>query len=129
MKLEHIYRIPMGERNGIRIWLVDGYLIRQHIYPDFGFSGNDLAYHFIPPGEIWIDGQVSCEETEYSIATEMMERELMIQGKSYDDAYEAAITRNKTMRDEMEKLINRQKPIFIQDSLTRDVGKMEPGEI
>ena len=48
IKLQNIYRIPEGIRDGISIWVVDGYLIRKNIYPDFGFSGNDLAYHFIP---------------------------------------------------------------------------------
>ena len=66
----------MGTREGISIWIVDGYLVRKNIYPDFGFSGNDLSCHFIPQKEIWIDGQVTCEETEYSIANELMERKL-----------------------------------------------------
>jgi hypothetical protein len=85
--IQNIYRIPVGTREGITIWIVDGYMVRKNIYPDFGFSGNDLSCHFIPPKEIWIDGQVSCEETEYSILTEMNERKFMEAGKSYDDAY------------------------------------------
>jgi hypothetical protein len=75
IRLQNIYRLPVGIRNGISIWIVDGYLVRKNIFPDFGFSGNDLSCHFIPSKEIWIDGQISCEETEYSISTELMERQ------------------------------------------------------
>jgi hypothetical protein len=128
IKLENIYRIPMGERDGIIIWVVDGYLVRKNIYPDFGFSGNDLAYHFIPPGEIWIDGQVSCEETEYSVALETMERKLMTEGKSYSDAYEDAVQMNQNQRKSMEKLIKTHSGVALPDSLERDSGVIDPNE-
>jgi hypothetical protein len=126
--IQNIYRIPVGTREGIAIWIVDGYMIRKNIYPDFGFSGNDLSYHFIPPKEIWIDGQVSCEETEYSIATEMKERKLMEGGKSYDDAYSDAIDLTQKQRQEMEKLAKSHFKIAIPDSLTRFAGTIDPNE-
>jgi hypothetical protein len=128
IKLENIYRIPMGARDGLTIWVVDGYLIRKNIYPDFGFSGNDLSYHFIPQNEIWIDGQVSCEETEYSVALETMERNLMAQGKSYSDAYEEAVQMIQNKRYEMEKLVRTKPMIAVPDSLERDSGVIDPLE-
>jgi hypothetical protein len=128
VKLQNIYRVPLGERDGIKVWVVDGYLVRMHIYPDFGFSGNDLAYHFIPSKEVWIDGQISSEETEYSIAIELMERDLMSKGKSYDDAYEAAIAVNRAKREEMDELVRHHSPIVIPDSTTRDAGQIGPNE-
>ncbi len=128
IRLSSIYRIPEGSRDGISLWVVDGYLIRKNIYPDFGFSGNDLAYHFIPPKEIWIDGQVSCEETEYSVALEMMERKEIQEGKTYSDAYEDAVGMVQKMRNEMEKLIDKQPRTVIPDSLDRDSGVIDPGE-
>jgi len=128
IKLQNIYRIPEGIRDGISIWVVDGYLIRKNIYPDFGFSGNDLAYHFIPSKEIWIDGQVSCEETEYSIALEMAERRLMSEGKSYSDAYEDAVQMVQNSRRAMEKLVKSHFKIAIPDSLERDSGVIDPNE-
>jgi hypothetical protein len=118
----------MGTRNGISIWVVDGYLVRKNIYPDFGFSGNDLAYHFIPPGEIWIDGQVSCEETEYSVALEMKERKLMEEGKSYSDAYEDAVQMVQDQRKEMEQIVRSHFKIAVPDSLARDAGLIDPEE-
>jgi hypothetical protein len=126
--LNNIYRIPMGLRNGVFVWVVDGYLIRKNLYPDFGFSGNDLAYHFIPPNEIWIDGQVSCEETEYSIALELKERELMQSGKSYSDAYEEAVQMIQNNRISMDKIIKGHPPVALPDSLERDSGVIDPNE-
>lgn len=128
IKLQNIYRVPVGLREGISIWIVDGYMVRKNLYPDFGFSGNDLAYHFIPPREIWIDGQVSCEETEYSIALELKERQLMVQGKTYSDSYEDAVQMIQNMREAMEKLVKAQFKVVVSDSLERDKGVIDPNE-
>lgn len=128
VQLKNIYLVPLGERNGVKIWIVDGYKVRANFYPDFGFSGNDMAYHFIPSKEIWIDGQISCEETNYSIETELKERELMVKGKSYDDAYETAISYTRDLRDKMELKIKDQPPIIVPDSTTRDAGLIDPSE-
>jgi hypothetical protein len=125
IRLQNIYRIPVGKREGINIWIVDGYMVRKNVYPDFGFSGNDLSYHFIPEREIWIDGQVTCEETEYSIATELKERELMEKGKSYDDAYSDAIDITQQLRQVMCQLAKSHFRIAIPDSLTRYAGVID----
>jgi hypothetical protein len=122
IKLKNIYRVPEGERNGVKIWIVDGYLVRKDIYPDYGFSGNDKAYHFIPDDEIWIDGSVTCEETEYSIALELKERELMSNGMSYDDAYTSAVKVSDSLRNAMDQLIRTHRPLVIKYPLYRDTG-------
>jgi hypothetical protein len=128
IQIQNIYRVPMGKREGIAIWIVDGYMVRKNIYPDFGFSGNDKSYHFIPPGEIWIDGQVSCEETEYSIATELKERKLIESGKSYDDAYSDAIDLTDKLREDMIKKTKSHFSLAIPDSLTMYAGTKDPNE-
>ena len=128
IRLQDVYRVPVDTREGISIWIVDGYMIRKNIYPDFGFSGNDLSYHFIPPKEIWIDGQVSCEETEYSIATEMIERKGIEAGKTYDDAYSDAIDMTQLKRQSMEKLAASHFKLFVPDSLTMYAGTIDPQE-
>ena len=128
IQIQNIYRIPVGTRVGIAIWIVDGYMVRKNIYPDFGFSGNDLSYNFIPPKEIWIDGQVSCDETEYSITTELKERELLDRGKSYDDAYSDAIDITLKLREDMVKLAKSHFRIAIPDSITRYAGTIDPDE-
>lgn len=128
VRLNNIYSIPVGTRNDLRIWIVDGYLVRKNIFPDFGFSGNDAVYHFIPPGEIWIDGQVSGEEMEYSIFAEMKERNLMKNGRSYSDAYEAAVEEVRSLRDKMALRVTAHPPLDIPDSLSRDTGQTVPFE-
>lgn len=128
VRLKNIYRIPLGKRNGIQIWVVDGYHVRASIYPDFGFSGNDAAYNFIPPDEIWIDGQVSCEETEYAIQTELKERDLMKKGKSYNDAYEIAIVDDQIRRNKMEILLKKHPALIIPRNLTNSSGIVDPSE-
>ena len=128
IQIQNIYRVPVATREGIAIWIVDGYMVRKNIYPDFGFSGNDLSYHFIPPKEIWIDGQVSCEETEYSINTELKERALLGKGKSYDDAYSDAIDITLKLREDMMKLAKSHFRVAIPDSITRYAGTIDPDE-
>ena len=81
IKLKRIYLQLYSIRNGISIWIVNGSNVRRDIYPDFGFSGNDLAYYFIPKNEIWIDAQISCEETEFSIKCELVKEILWLQEK------------------------------------------------
>jgi len=128
IKLQNIYRVPAGQRDSLSIWIVDGYMVRKTIYPDFGFSGNDLSYHFIPQKEIWIDGQVSCQETEYSLITEINVRNLMLKGKSYSDAYSDAIDLSQNKRQEMEKLSRSHFRLSVPDSLTRYAGVIDPSE-
>jgi hypothetical protein len=128
IQIQNIYRVPVGKRDGIDVWIVDGYMVRKNIYPDFGFSGNDRSYHFIPPKEIWIDGQVSCDETEYSIATELKERKLMEGGKSYDDAYSDAIDITLKNRENMMKMAKSHFRIVIPDSLTMYAGTKDATE-
>jgi hypothetical protein len=87
-----------------------------------------MAYHFIPPKEIWIDGQISCEETEYSIALELKERQLITDGKTYSDAYEEAVQIIQQQRESMERLVKSHFKIVIPDSLERDAGVIDPNE-
>ncbi|MEI7662896.1 MAG: hypothetical protein WCK34_11875 [Bacteroidota bacterium] len=128
IQLQQIYRVPVRTIGNVSVWIVDGYMVRKTIFPDFGFSGNDRSYHFIPAGEIWIDGQISCEETEYSIAEELIEREQMLAGKTYSEAYLVAIDDNLRRRDLMETTIKSHPALIIPDSLTRYAGEVDPHE-
>lgn len=125
IKLKNIYRIPLGERKGISIWIVDGYAVRRDIFPDFAFSGNDAVYHFIPKNEIWIDGEVSCEETEYSIALEMKEWEMIKQGLEIEDAYTQAVKVLNKMREENRTLVSDHPEVRVTQPLIRYVGDEE----
>lgn len=123
IKLKDIYRQYIGKKNGVDIWIVDGVNVRRDIYPDFGFSGNDLAYHFIPGNEIWIDAQISCEELLFSIELELSERAEISKGKYYDDAYSTALKQINTLRQEKFKSAQSHSPVKITQPLYRDVGR------
>lgn len=88
IKLKNIYKAFVKKVDSIEVWIVDGGSVRREIYPDFAYSGNDLAYSFIPHLEIWIDDAVSCQQIEYSIQLELVERQNLYEKFSYDDAYE-----------------------------------------
>ncbi len=120
IQLHNIYRVPLDKFEGLDVWVVDGPLIRRTIYPDFGFSGNDQVYYFIPAGEIWIDNSITCEETMFSIAAEATERRLMHEGQSYDDAYPAALARSEALRKRLGKEAARKKNIAIPKIADRD---------
>lgn len=122
IKLKNIYRVPLRFVSGVKVWVVDGYAVRRDIYPDFGFSGNDRAYHFIPENEIWIDGSITCEETEYSIALELKEREKMSHGMLYDSAYVEAVKITDKLRAANQELILKQKPVIKTNPIVRDTG-------
>ena len=122
IQLKNIYRQFIYTKNNISVWIVDGAVVRRDIFPDFGLSGNDLAYHFIPKNEIWIDSQISCEETEFSILSELKEREFIVNGMSYDDAYTHALGFVDKLRKELFNKSTRHLPVRIPKTLTRDLG-------
>ena len=120
--LHNIYRVKLGMRGAIAVWVVDGAAVRRDIFPDFGLSGNDLAYHFIPKKEIWIDGQISCEETEFSTAIELLERESMTKGMSYNQAYEQALQAVAPPRKKTADNARRKPSITVPKVLDRETG-------
>ncbi|TSA26505.1 MAG: hypothetical protein D4R68_07245 [Ignavibacteriales bacterium] len=120
--LQNIYHQKIEVRNGVSIWIVDGAAVRRGIYPDFGLSGNDLAYKFIPTKEIWIDGNISCEETEFSILCELKEREFIDKGMGDDDAYLNAIKIVAAQRNNNRIIAKGHQSILIPNILERDLG-------
>ena len=71
----------------IKIWLVDGNLVRSFFLLDYCEGGHDLVYPFIPKNEIWIEQAISPQERKYIILHELHERYLMSRGKSYKNAH------------------------------------------
>ena len=122
IKFSGIYKIPYGKREGVEIWVVDGYKVRRDIYPDFGFSGNSNAYMFIPPNEIWIDASITSQEMEYSIQLELKEMAFMKNGLPYDEAYTIALKTTDSLRQAMNKLIINKPAYTLQVNRYRDTG-------
>ena len=71
----------------VKVWLVDGNLVRSFLLLDYCEGGHDLAYPFIPKNEIWIEEAISPEERKFIILHELHERYLMSQVKSYKNAH------------------------------------------
>ena len=123
IKLKNVYINKLISDNGFDIWIVEGYNIRKSIYPDFGFSGNYSAYMFIPKNEIWIDGNVSCEEIWYSIDLEENESILMNSGVMYDAAYGEGLKKMTEKRRSDQKYIRSMPYLKYMDPLFRDKVK------
>jgi len=122
VELKNIYLQELPLRDSIHIWVVDGSAVRKQLFPDFGFSGNDLAYKFIPNKEIWIDAQISCEETEFSIQCELEERWRLSKGQTYDDAYENALMQTVEARKAKKNEAAKKAAVNVPKVLDRENG-------
>lgn len=69
--------------NGIKVWIVDGKMVRNLLFIDFTEGGHDRVYKFIPEREVWIDDDVSPMERKFILVHELHERNLMLQGWRY----------------------------------------------
>lgn len=105
VNIKGVYLLKLGSKKGLTVWLVNGSKIRRDIYPDFVFGGNDKRYAFIPPKEIWIDGDVSVYELEFTTEHEIHERNLMARGMSYEAAHREALKVEREARLRADKEI------------------------
>lgn len=83
-------RMMKNYSNGMRVWIVDGEIVRDLLYVGFTEGGHDKVYRFIPKNEIWIDDEVSAKERKYILLHEAYERNLMCQKLTYDEAHKNA---------------------------------------
>jgi hypothetical protein len=74
----------------LKVWVVNGMLVRDLFFLDFTEGGHDKVYHFVPHGEVWIDDDVSPQERKFVLLHELHERNLMAKGMSYDSAHKSA---------------------------------------
>lgn len=71
----------------LKVWIVDGELVRDFISVDFEKGGHDKVYSFMPKNEIWIDDDVEPNEVKFILVHEMHERKLMSRGMEYLPAH------------------------------------------
>lgn len=71
--------------NKLKVWIVNGKLLRSLIFVDFTEGGHDRIYSFIPNNEIWIDDDLGKHERKFVLLHESYERNLMCGGLRYDD--------------------------------------------
>lgn len=78
-------------RSGLRVWIVNGRLVRSGFDLDFTAGGHDLVYRrYVPRREVWIDDDVAEGERPYILIHELRERALMAKGRTYFAAHTSA---------------------------------------
>ena len=90
--------------DNVKIWLVDGKMVRNFFFVEYAEGGHDKVYDFIPENEIWIDEILPPEEIKFIIFHELRERNIMLRGKKYQKAHKNATLAEDYYRDHPEKL-------------------------
>ena len=88
--------------NGVKIFLVDGKLVRDRLTIEFTMGGHHYRYPFIPKDEIWIDDGVNENEIEATIKHETHEYDLMKnKGIEYSTAHARSSQAEKKFRNKV----------------------------
>ncbi|MFH1151836.1 MAG: hypothetical protein V1788_01795 [Nanoarchaeota archaeon] len=87
---KEVYKKLLQEFKGIKVWLVNGELVRDIFYIDFSEGGHDKVYFFVPEKEIWIDDDITPHERKFVLLHELHERILMAKGMKYIQAHESS---------------------------------------
>ncbi len=82
----HIKLLKKYSKN-VKVWVVDGQVVRDLFFTDFTEGGHDKVYRFIPKNEVWIDNDVNQREVKFILLHELHERRLMAKGMDYDSAH------------------------------------------
>jgi hypothetical protein len=82
--------VILGQIEDLDVVAVDGE-VEGIKNPPFFRGGHDLVYpQFIPHNTVWLDGNYDADFLRYVLYHELVERELMSLGWSYDEAHEYA---------------------------------------
>jgi hypothetical protein len=92
IRLVHKKKLTRYSTDKLKIWIVDGDLVRDRFFIDFTEGGNDKVYRFIPAHEVWLDNDLQVKERRYVLLHEVHERRLMAQGWTYFKAHRSAST-------------------------------------
>ncbi|MBU4480425.1 hypothetical protein KKG48_03225 [Patescibacteria group bacterium] len=98
-------------KNKIKIWIVDGRLVRDFLDIEFTEGGHDFVYDYVPKNEIWLDNDITEQEKPFVLLHELNERLKMEKGENYNTAHYAsseleweARHNKKELTKELEKL-------------------------
>ncbi len=106
-EIAQVYRMPFKKIGKLRVWIVDGPLVRKTLHPDFCFSTHDLMNEYIPENEIWLDSAMSSEHTYFALYHALEERRQMEKGMKASSAYEIALEKRIQEQVRQEKLVLR----------------------
>lgn len=115
--VKHIHKDLLQEwsTDVLKIWIVNGTLVRDFFLIEYASGGHDRVYPFIPEGEIWIEDVLSEQERKFIILHELHERFLMGVGKKYPEAHQGATIIEDRYRDNPHELTLR-----IREELEKD---------
>ncbi len=89
--VENIHKRLLKKYSGtVKVWVVNGELVRSLYFIDFTEGGHDKVYHFVPKNEVWIDDDLDLEERRFVLLHELHERHLMSLGWPYFKAHNSA---------------------------------------
>jgi hypothetical protein len=111
--LKDIHRKLVKEysKYNLKVWIVNGEIVRDLYFLDFTEGGHNKVYPFVPIDEIWIDDDLSKSELKFVLLHEAYERNLMSQGLVYDEAHKKASEQEFYYRlhpKELDKRINQE---------------------
>lgn len=87
------------ERYGdMKVMIVDGKWVRDHINVSYTDFGQPLHCNYIPKDEMWIDVEQSHDESRYYIIHMLEEYKRMKAGDSYEEALKAADKKERAER-------------------------------
>lgn len=106
MRDRRLYLRSLGKVANLRVFLVSGEHVRNHIDIDFTMGGNEAVYpRYVPAGEIWLDDAAHWLDRNATALHEIVERhQMMVVGKDYDDAHEVASAVERPFRRELAKV-------------------------
>jgi len=81
-------RLWKALESGIKVWIVNGRLVRSVFDIDFTEGGHDYVYEFVPSNEVWIDDALEETERPFVLLHELHERNRMAGGWPYHKAHD-----------------------------------------
>jgi hypothetical protein len=75
---------------GLKVWIVNGRIVRDCYFLDFTEGGHEFVYKFVPKNEIWIDDDLREKERKFVFLHEIHERNLMKKGMKYEHAHHSS---------------------------------------
>ena len=94
-----VVKKPYKTVDGINVWVVDGFIVRNTYDPNFIQGGNPQVYSFIPVNDIWLDNTLEPDELEPVMIHELTELKAMQGGMDYDHAHAIAEDAEYTYRE------------------------------
>ncbi len=118
----------LGLLNGMKIWLVDGELVRRFMDIDWTMGSHDAHSAFIPMHEIWVSKLLSPSDLAPLLVHEAVEREWMVKrGWSYEKSHDRASLLETTLRKKIHryKVATREQAMHIAREMTAEFLKKD----